>query len=128
MKLFNLVFLILFVVAAGLQYNDPDPYLWMPIYLYGAFLCYRALQNKFDRAFLLVGMTFYATYAIYLFLQTDGVLLWMREHNAESITNSMQARQPWIEKTREFGGLVILLFVLTTNYFWLRKRHGTDAI
>ncbi len=122
MKLFNVVFLILFVVAACLQYNDPDPYLWIPIYLYGAFLCYRALQNKFDRWLLLVGMAFYATYAIYIFFQPHGVLSWVGEHDAESITNSMQAKQPWIETTREFGGLVILLAVVTTDYFWLRRR------
>ncbi len=28
----NTVMFVLFVAAIALQYNDPDPYLWMPIY------------------------------------------------------------------------------------------------
>ncbi|MEJ7913021.1 MAG: transmembrane 220 family protein [Chitinophagaceae bacterium] len=122
MKVFNFLFILLFVVAAALQYNDPDPYLWMPLYLYGALSCFRAVQNKFDRTLLLLGISVYATYAVYIFFQDGGVLSWIGEHHAESITNSMQAKKPWIEKTREFGGLFILLVVLTTNYFWLRKK------
>ncbi|WP_370870431.1 transmembrane 220 family protein [Daejeonella sp.] len=34
MKIFNSIFLVLFVVSAGLQYNDPDPALWILIYLF----------------------------------------------------------------------------------------------
>ncbi len=32
----NVIMLCLFVAAIALQYNDPDPYLWMPIYGLGA--------------------------------------------------------------------------------------------
>ncbi len=32
----NTVMLVLFVAAIALQYNDSDPYLWMPIYGLGA--------------------------------------------------------------------------------------------
>ena len=42
MKIFNITFCILFVISAALQYNDPDPWLWIPLYLYGALLCWLA--------------------------------------------------------------------------------------
>ena len=32
LKIFASLFAVLFLVSAGLQYNDPDPYLWYLIY------------------------------------------------------------------------------------------------
>jgi hypothetical protein len=33
----------------------------------------------------------------------------------------MKAEQPWIEETREFGGLVMLIVVLLLNYLKGKK-------
>jgi hypothetical protein len=122
MKIFNIVFIILFVLSAALQYNDPDPYLWVPIYLYGAFLCYQAYRKKYVPVLYIIGLVIYIGYAAYLFFDRQGVLNWANEHNAESITQTMKATKPWIEETREFGGLLILIVVLVINMLWLRKK------
>ena len=122
MKLFNLVFCLLFIFSAALQYNDPDPYIWIPIYMYGAVLCWLAFRNKFYPKACLVGIFIYLVYAIYLFFAKDGVLDWINKHNAEDIAATMKAEKPWIEETREFFGLVILIIVLAINYFYARKR------
>ena len=122
MKLFNLIFFILFLLFAALQYNDPDPYIWIPIYVYAAALCMLAYQNKWYPKAYLYGMIIYAAYAIYLFFTKDGVLDWVFEHNAESLVNSMKAEKPWIEDSREFGGLLILIIVLLVNYIKARKK------
>jgi len=122
MKVFNLLFCLLFVISAGLQYNDPDPYIWMPIYLYGAVLCWLAFRNKFYPKAYLIGIAVYLVYAIGLFFWKDGVLDWMTKHSAEDIAATMKAEKPWIEETREFFGLVILIVVLLINYFYSRKR------
>ena len=66
MKVFNLLFCLLFVFSAALQYNDPDPYIWMPIYLYGATLCWLAFRNKYYPKAYLVGIGIYVVYAISL--------------------------------------------------------------
>src|SRR5687768_12704909 len=113
MKVFNLFFCILFVLSAALQYNDPDPYLWMPIYLYGAVLCWLAFRGRFYPKVFLTGIALFGAYAIYLFFAKDGVLDWIREHQAENIAGTMKATKPWIEETREFFGLIILIAVLT---------------
>ena len=42
----NTVMLCLFVAAIALQYNDPDPYLWMPIYGLGTLWSAMFLLNK----------------------------------------------------------------------------------
>ncbi|MBC7826579.1 MAG: transmembrane 220 family protein [Chitinophagaceae bacterium] len=122
MKIFNLIFCVLFILFAALQYNDPDPYLWIPIYLYVAALCCLAFRQKIYPKLYLFGIVIYAFYAAYLFFSKDGMLDWMREHQAENIAHEMKAKKPWIEATREFFGLVILIVVLLVNYFYSRRR------
>ena len=115
MKVFNIVFAVLFVVSAVLQYNDPDPYLWIPLYLYGAWLCFKAFRNQFDIKLYWIGLAVYLSYAVFLFFDKTGVLSWAFEHDAENIAQSMKAAKPWIEETREFFGLLILVGALLTN-------------
>ncbi len=123
MKAFNIVFAILFLVSAGLQYNDPDPYLWMPIYLYGTILCWLAFRNRFYPGAYLFGIVVYLVYAVYLFFTKDGVLDWAQQHDAENIAATMKAEKPWIEDTREFFGLFILIVVLAINYFYAKRKR-----
>jgi hypothetical protein len=44
------------------------------------------------------------------------VIDWLRFHDAVNIAATMKAEQPWIEESREFFGLVIILIVLFINY------------
>lgn len=122
MKIFNLLFFILFLISAGLQYNDPDPYIWIPIYLYGATLCWLAFRNQYYPKAYLTGILIFAGYALYFFLTENGVLDWIQKHNAENIAASMKASTPWIEDTREFFGLLILMIVLLVNYLYAKKK------
>ena len=122
MKIFNLLFCLLFIFSAALQYNDPDPYIWMPIYLYGAVLCWLAFRNKFYPKAYLIGIIIYAVYAAGLFFWKNGVLDWINKHNAEDIAATMKAEKPWIEETREFFGLIILIVVLMINYFYAKRK------
>ena len=115
MKVFNIIFSVLFVISAVLQYNDPDPYLWIPLYLYGAWLCFKAFRNQFDIKLYWIGLAVYLSYAVFLFFDKTGVLSWAFEHDAENIAQSMKAAKPWIEETREFFGLLILVGALLTN-------------
>ena len=125
MKIFNLIFCVLFIVSAALQYNDPDPYLWIPIYLTGAFISLRASQNVYFPKFSLIVSALFLIYGIYLFFDKYGVLSWIFEHNAENIAGSMKASTPWIEETREFFGLLILIIVILINYKY-SKMPFTD--
>lgn len=113
----NLILSILFVVFAALQYNDPDPFVWIPIYLFAAFLCWRAYKGIHHRSLYLVAIIIYVLYAVYLVFDKNGVISWASEHAAESLVHSMKAEKPWIEETREFGGLVILIVAMAINFF-----------
>ena len=124
MKIFNIVFIVLFIIFAALQYNDPDPYVWMPIYLFAAFLCYKAIKHLYPRGLYIFGLVIYLGYAGYLFFDKTGVFNWAEVHHAENIVQTMKAEKPWIEETREFGGLVIVMVVLLVNMVWLSKKHA----
>lgn len=128
MKFFNLLFCILFIISAALQYNDPDPYLWIPIYLFGAFICFSAMKKNFYPTVTLAGVFLFISYGIYLFFDKNGVLTWLNLHQAENIAGSMKASAPWIEETREFFGLLILIAVLLTNYFASKKMNFQEDI
>jgi hypothetical protein len=126
MKIFNLVFVFLFVVFAALQYNDPDPYIWVPIYLYAALLCWCASRNKFYSKAYIAGMIVYAAYATYKIFDRNGLLDWINKHNAEDIAATMKAQKPWIEESREFFGLLILIAVLGINLIYAKRKKLRD--
>ena len=128
MKIFNLFFCSVFILFAALQYNDPDPYLWMPIYLYTAIFCWLAFRNKFYTTAYLVGIIAYAGYALYKVFDANGLIDWATKHDAENIAETMKAEKPWIEESREFFGLVILIVVLLINYFYAKHKMKRAAV
>lgn len=107
-----LIACLLFIAFGALQWNDPDPWLWMCVYGSAAFLCWMVHRGRILRAPIRIGMALCLLYATYLFFSADGVASWLMEHDAENLVQTMKADKPWIEKTREFGGLAIVFSVL----------------
>jgi hypothetical protein len=96
--------------------NDADAPLWVTIYGLAAVACgLAAFKLYFPIAYLLL-IVFYLGYAVYLFFTKDGVRDWLLKYNRPSIAESMQATKPYIEKTREFFGLIIISTALAINY------------
>ncbi len=121
MKAFNIAFVVIFIIFAALQYNDPDPYVWMPIYLYGAAMCWLAFRDRFYPKAYIAGIIVYAAYALYKVFDTNGLIDWMTKHGAQNIAETMKAEKPWIEETREFFGLMILIGVLLIDFIYAKK-------
>lgn len=123
MKILNMLFAGLFVLSAALQYNDPDPLIWITLYMYSAVLCLLAARGKFYSRLALAGILVYGIYAVYLFFSEDGVADWLGKYGSQDITGSMKAENAWIENTREFFGLLIMIAVLTANYFYFKRKR-----
>ena len=70
----------------------------------------------------------YGAYAVFLFLTKDGVISWATEHHFDSLTHSMMASTPWIENTREFGGLFIMLVVCAVNLYVDRQQTPAENL
>ncbi|MCY2685671.1 transmembrane 220 family protein [Salinimicrobium sp. TH3] len=121
MRIFNALFAIIFLFSAIVQYNDPDPLLWMVIYGYGALVCLLAILGKDNKILHYAGILIFLAYALYLFFVPKGVLSWLTEHAAENITGSMSDEKPWVEYTREFFGLLILSFALFINLIFRKN-------
>ena len=122
MKIFNWFFIVTFIIFAGLQYNDPDPYVWMPIYLYAALLCWFSIKHRFYPPAYWLGFVVYGAYAIYKVFDENGLIDWITKHHGENIAGTMKAETPWVEETREFFGLVIVMGVLLINYIYLARN------
>jgi hypothetical protein len=123
MKFFNIFFILVFILFAAFQYNDPDPYLWIPIYLYPAVLCYLEVKQKsINKMAYLAGFLIFGVYAIYKLFDTNGIIDWIKFHNASSIAATMKAEVPWVEESREFFGLIIILIAMSINYFKSKKE------
>jgi hypothetical protein len=69
----------------------------------------------------LISIAFFTLYAIYKIFDQNGLIDWVNIHHAENIAETMKAEKPWVEESREFFGLVIIICVLVTNYFYGKK-------
>ena len=113
----NVIFCIAFAAFAYVNVNDKDAWLWVSIYMLASVLCAMAAFGWYFPTLYLVVVGLYCAYAIKLFFVKDGVLDWVTKYKQESIVVSMQATKPYIEKTREFFGLLIISAALLLNYF-----------
>lgn len=109
------IFCIAFVLFAYVNMNDGDSWLWVPIYLVAGICCGLAAFNHFFPLIYIIAIVFYLIYAIKLFFTKDGVRDWIFKYRQPSIVESMQATKPYIEKTREFFGLLIISGALFIN-------------
>jgi hypothetical protein len=120
MIVLNGIFCLAFLWFAYLNLNDPDAWLWVTIYLFAACCCGAAIFGFYFPVAWLIAIAFYLVYAIVLFFARDGVWDWITKYRMQNIAATMQATKPWIEKTREFFGLLIVSGALFINYLVYR--------
>jgi Ca2+/Na+ antiporter len=113
----NSIFCVSFLAFAWVNLNDSDSWLWVPIYMAASILCGFAVFGLYYPLVYLFFIAFYLIYALVLFFGKDGVRDWITKYHTPSITESMKATKPYIEKTREFFGLLIISAALALNYF-----------
>jgi hypothetical protein len=102
------IFFLLFVVV---QYNDPDPLVWMLIYGFVSTICVLAFLKKLNRNLVLIAMPFYLGGSIYLWPGTY-----------EGISMSM-GYKPHIELARESLGLLICFLAMIYLYFYTKNQN-----
>lgn len=105
MSALNPIFLILFLVAAGLQYNDDDRWLWIAFYAAAALLCLLAQRRALPPTVGLVAGL--------------GTALW-----SATIASRVFGKQSWLDSMegREALGTAIVALWMIALGLWARRR------
>ncbi|TAG56815.1 MAG: hypothetical protein EAZ27_04100 [Cytophagales bacterium] len=100
------------------QYNDPDPLMWMTIYgtvsvflALAAFNIYFPILLYIQMAMMLIGI-------IYLF---PSVIDWIKLENGNNLMQQMNNSKLYIEETRECGGLIVAFIFVSLIVIKSRK-------
>jgi hypothetical protein len=119
----NIYFFIsgLFLLFAIVQWNDPDPLIWMIFYgVMSLIYILLALGKKF--AFYL-SVLMLTVSVVYMGFILPEIIKWIKD-GMPSIVQSMKATIPTIEYTREFLGLLLCLIAC----IWVIRIHKTTII
>ena len=98
MPITNYILAILFLFFAAVQYNDPDPIIWISIYSYASLMCF------------VWSMTLAAS-----------ILVALNGYGASPIFSLSMVKNREVEEARESLGLLIVFAVLTWKYFEAKK-------
>lgn len=114
MKIFNLFLAFLFLVFAGLQFNDDPADVWFWVFIYAGVGVISAFA-AFDRYNMWVIVLGIGIVLYKMFIWFPAIAQWF-DMGTPSIVGEMEASTPYVETTREFLGLLICLIVLIYHY------------
>lgn len=123
MRVFNFLLALMFLVFAFLQVNDPDPAIW--ILMYGAIsvVCVIAIFESYNRKLLVALMMLFSVYCYFLW---PGVSEWLQQEDRSVLFDDvMKMDHSYIEKSREFLGLVISIVVVL--FYIIRSYRSKQA-
>ncbi len=110
-KTLSAIFGLLFVLFAALQYNDPDPEVWIPIYGLAAIACFMAYAGVGRWWFFTAMAVMYVVAAMYQWPpKFEGFLF-----------SEVGMRSMNIEMAREAGGLAICAVIMGLIAVLMRK-------
>ncbi len=99
---------ILFFLFAAVQYNDRDPLLW--ILIYGSVSLISLLKIYLSRVnFSQLIITLIVICSLYALAYIPSFIEFLGQLNKSDLVGQMKATKPWIEGTRELGGLLIAI-------------------
>lgn len=121
-RISNLVFLLLFVLSAIVQYNDPDPIQWILVYSLAALACLLYIFKKLPRWYpLSLGLISFV-WSILLFVESTGL---HQDLSIEQVFVFTEMKTLMVELAREISGLLLVTFWMIMLLVWLtRGRKG----
>jgi len=120
MKIIQFILAALFFLFAYFQFNDPDPIIWVSLYILVGILSLAGGLGFYNKYAIIGTMVISVIGGIITF---PGVVDYMTNQEGYTILEGMSNDRPYIELTREFGGLLITLGALTFLYFQARKKE-----
>lgn len=121
MKILKIFFGVLFLLFAIVQFNDPDPLVWIIVYGAMAVVSIMTVFNRYPTQYMIIMA---AGYLIMTVMHFEGFTDWLVSPDRYLLFDDLAKMQfPYIEEAREFLGLVICLIVLIF-YFYLSKKEN----
>lgn len=110
-KTLAIIFGVLFILFAAVQYNDPDPEVWIPIYGIAALACFMAYAGLGKWWFFGILAAMFVVAAIYQWPPVfEGFLF-----------SEVGMRSMNIEMAREAGGLAICAVIMAILGLLMRQ-------
>lgn len=99
---FNSLFLAAYLASTLVQYNDPDPWAWVAIYLAAAGMCIAWFRKRLPR--------WYPTLLLFASLIWIGTLLpsIVGKVSPGELVESISMKSQSVEEAREIGGLALV--------------------
>lgn len=113
---------ILFTLFAAVQYNDPDPFLWILIYFSVVIVAVLKVYLR-QLNFKPLITTLIVILALFSLTYIPGVIDFLGKPNKEDLFGSMTYKKPWVEETREFLGLLMTIGALVYLRKDIRKKR-----
>ena len=123
MKTLVRFFGVLFLVSAGLQFNDPDPLLWVILYLLAGVACLQPPGKGPGRHLAAIVAAVALGWAVVLAPEVESV-------RPGDMLASMEAKDGKVEVARELGGLALIFFgmiVVREGDRRVRNRSASEA-
>ena len=123
MKIVKIFFAVLFLLFVVVQFNDPDPLLWILVYGSMVAVSVSSIYNRYPTKAMVVMA---AGFLILTVLYFEGFQEWFNSADRSLLFDDIAKMQfQYIEEAREFLGLLICIGVLLF-YFYLAKRHAEN--
>jgi hypothetical protein len=97
---------LLFLASAGLQYNDPDPVIWIALYGAASAVCLAHVMQRSNRPLAILLGVISFVWAATLLPDFVGMV------HGPDLVRGMEADRPEIEAAREAGGLLIVVVTM----------------
>lgn len=123
MKYIYLVFSIVFLLFGLVQLNDPDPLIWLGVYLAISVICFLAFRKKFYPTLTFIIGIGCLCWAVYLFPPS-----WHDWWLMEEESKSLHMKMPGVEEARESLGLILSALVLMVIFVKGRKLTKSNII
>lgn len=121
-RIFFGIWCLLFILFAVVQYNDPDPLLWMGIYGGAAILSGMAAMGRFPMPLLMAGAVL--CFIGFIYYYPDSVSEWIQqEWQQQDLTMKTQN----MEEARESFGFLTVAIVMSGAALMGWRSHQAGA-
>lgn len=123
-RIFFGIWCLLFILFAVVQYNDPDPLVWMSIYGGAAILSGMAAMGRFPMPLLITAAVI--CFIGFIYYYPDSVSEWIQQ---EWQQQDLSMKTQNMEEARESFGFLTVAIVLAAAalYDWRVKHSAADT-